>query len=611
MKGLFIAVSALTVYSASAGIVFEDTFEGDAVGAIPSAVEWTNTEGMNIAEGVPLGTRWLEMKSDTAWSFGALNPPDAAVMTLSFDAYFGSAAFGDGYLRMNMKGNYGVLNRLDWGKSWDMRKGSEFALDTVQHVDVVMNMSGSPVTYDGSSLAHDEFAVWIDGTRVLQDAMDQSGSETNTVISDIGMWMNAGSASSAVYIDNVTVRDEAYVYEKPAPAYYPHTDPENTGNWVLLEAVSDEFEGTHLDETKWQICGRDGVYWNNQFSGRSYSTTNGDNWDTGWEYSPDNLQVTNGMLKIRTEYDPSFNWVNDPYGYNEFTTGGMWSKALSGETGYMEIRCKHPDASTVAAFWTTAGPEGPACEIDVFEAIGSPSSNYSRTNKMWSSLHDWSKPIPNSPWTETTELPFNFKDGFHTYAAEWDEENLKIYADGQLIHSTTRSWVETNGIHSTQWPLPGSQHIWADAEIFPWWGTPDPSSLPAEFEVEYIRVWEKGTPTAWHNFAEKYLLSGVKTNHSDSDRLNDWGEYVFGGNPTNGDDFGVLPSFDVDTGEYSFSLIGDDSVVARIVSTTDLKQGPWITNNTVWVSATNGMLNSYAHTFGTDGKNLFVKLEID
>ncbi|QBG45933.1 glycosyl hydrolase family protein [Verrucomicrobia bacterium S94] len=611
MKKIFFVVSVLAGYSAAAGIVFEDTFEDDVPGAAPAAPEWADTAGMTITGGSPVDTQWLEITSDAEWTFGMLNPPDASVMTLSFDGYFGTASFGDGYLRMNMNGNYSALNRLDWGKNWDMRKGSEFALDTVQHVDVVMNLSGSPVTCNGSSLAHNEFSVWIDGVQVLQGTMDQSGSETNTAVSGIGMWMYAGSGSSAVYIDNVTVRDEAYVYEKSAPVYYPHTDPGNAGNWVLLEAVSDEFEGTQLDETKWQVCGRAGVYWNNQFSGRSYSSSNGDSWDTGWEYSPDNLRVTNGMLKIRTEYDPSFNWVNDPYGNNEFTTGGMWSKALSGETGYMEIRCKHPDASTVAAFWTTAGPESPACEIDVFEAIGSPSSNFSRTNKMWSSLHDWSKPIPNSSWTETSGLPFNFKDGFHTYAAEWDEENLKIYADGRLVHSTSRSWVETNGIHSTRWPLPGEQHIWVDAEIFPWWGIPDPSSLPAEFEVEYIRVWEKGAPTAWHNFAEKYQLSGMKTDHSDSDQLNDWGEYVFGGNPTNGDDIGVVPSFNRTSGCYTFSLIGDDTVVAHVVSTPDLRLDIWNTNETISVTETNGLLNAYTYIAGTGDSNLFLKLEVE
>lgn len=274
-------------------------------------------------------------------------------------------------------------------------------------------------------------------------------------------------------------------------AVYPHTDPANLGNWILQSAVSDEFEGTQLDENKWQVCGRNGIYWgqggsNPGFTGRGYDPAG---YDTGWEYNPDNLRVTNGLLKITTQYDPAYPWVNNPNGWNfEFTTGGMWSKAQSAATGYMEIRCKLPAASTTGAFWTTGDSSS---ELDVFEAIGSPSSNLSRTNKMWSSLHDWTQPTPNHAWTDTTVLPFNFRDGFHTYAAEWDADNLKIYADGQLIHETTRAWVETNGIYSTRWPLTGGQHIWADSEIFPWWGTPAPGSLPADYEIEYIRVWEK------------------------------------------------------------------------------------------------------------------------
>jgi len=34
---------------------------------------------------------------------------------------------------------------------------------------------------------------------------------------------------------------------------YPHTDPCNQGGWVLYEPMSDEFDGTWLDTTKWQI----------------------------------------------------------------------------------------------------------------------------------------------------------------------------------------------------------------------------------------------------------------------------------------------------------------------------------------------------------------------
>ncbi len=270
----------------------------------------------------------------------------------------------------------------------------------------------------------------------------------------------------------------------------PHTDPNNTGNWVLNTSVSDEFDGTEVDETKWQICGRNGVYWNSSatnpgFTGRGYAANS---FDTGWEYSPDNVRVENGLLKIETRYDPNHQWVNNPQGYNfEYTTGGMFSKATFTH-GYMEIRAKLPDSEQTGSFWTT----GSGVELDVFEAIG---KHHLRTNRMWSSVHDWTMPRPNSAWTQTTDLPFEFSDGFHIYAAQWDDSILRIYADNQLVHSVTRAWIEANGIESMRWPLDQQQHVWADSEIFPWWGKPAESDLPTDYEVDYIRVWQSAGAT--------------------------------------------------------------------------------------------------------------------
>lgn len=270
----------------------------------------------------------------------------------------------------------------------------------------------------------------------------------------------------------------------------PHTDPNNTGNWVLNTSVSDEFNGTEIDETKWQVVGRDGVYWNTSatnpgFTGRGYAA---DSYDTGWEFSPDNVRVENGLLKIQTKYDPNYAWVNNPQGYNfEYTTGGVYSKSTFTH-GYMEIRAKLPDSQQTGSFWTT----GYQVELDVFEAIG---KHPSRANRMWSSVHDWSIPRPNSAWTQTSTLPFDFSDGFHIYAAQWDESILNIYADNQLIHSVTRAWIEANGTESMRWPLDAQQHVWADSEIFPWWGRPSQSAPPTDYEVDYIRVWKPAPPT--------------------------------------------------------------------------------------------------------------------
>lgn len=255
----------------------------------------------------------------------------------------------------------------------------------------------------------------------------------------------------------------------------PFTDPENTEGWVLNEQISDEFEGTVLDEEKWLIQGRDGVY-RSRFKGRS-----------PWQFSTENVRLENGMLKIQIKYEPDFDWVDvaasDRAEY-KYTTAGINSKK-SFKFGYIEIKSKLPVAKAVGSLWTTG--DEVSSELDVYEAIG----KGPRENKMWSSIHDWSIPNPNVSWTETNTLPFSFSDGFHIYGAEWEDDIVKIYADGQLIKSVTQAWVEENGLDSKKWPLDGGQFVWIDSEIFPWWGEPDVSDLPADYEIEYLRVWQK------------------------------------------------------------------------------------------------------------------------
>ena len=219
----------------------------------------------------------------------------------------------------------------------------------------------------------------------------------------------------------------------------PYSDPGNLGNWQCLENMSDEFEASPLDETKWLIQGRSGEY-RSGFVGRE-----------PWQFSPDNVRVEGGMLKITTRYEPDYDWVAYPRPDLGDTNNCLYTTAAVSTKqtfihGYMEIKCKAADAQTTSSFWTTGG----GAELDVFEAIGRHSS---RTDIMWSTVHDWQLTTsPNYVWKQETTLPFDFGDGFHVYGAEVDADYVKFYADGQLIHSVTREWVEANGIYSKGGP---------------------------------------------------------------------------------------------------------------------------------------------------------------
>ena len=157
----------------------------------------------------------------------------------------------------------------------------------------------------------------------------------------------------------------------------------------------------------------------------------------------------------------------------------------------------------------------------------------------------------------------------------------------------------------------GENHVWADSEIFPWWGVPDTNNLPADYEIEYIRVWERGPAFLWYEFVEAYSLSGVKTNHTDVDHVNDWSEYIFDGNPTNPADIGKVPVLDAATGEYTYQIRNDTSLIAHVVTTTNLTDSTWSTNATVDVAVNDGLMATNHTILGTSEEQLFVALLIE
>lgn len=109
-------------------------------------------------------------------------------------------------------------------------------------------------------------------------------------------------------------------------------------------------------------------------------------------------------------------------------------------------------------------------------------------------------------------------------------------------------------------------------------------------------------------------VSGGKTGDDDSDGLNNFGEYVFDGiaiGAAGVTNQGVLPTFDIATVNYIFSLRADTNLSYYVLTTTDLVLGSWSTNEgPVAITETDGAMDSYTNTVGTTADKLFIKLEV-
>ena len=272
---------------------------------------------------------------------------------------------------------------------------------------------------------------------------------------------------------------------------YPLSDLSNTGNWVLNQDMSDEFDQAVLDETKWQIQGKDGIYKSN-FIGRAPS-----------QFSTNNALVEDDKLKIRTKWEPDFDFSTTPQDgvvYENITTAAVISKQQF-QYGYMEIQSKAAKAEVTSSFWTT----GNGSELDMFEMFGDPkdvTEDWKKRLKFnmisWDPNNIYYLPDGNGPaHTRNIQADNNTADAFHVYGFEWTSEYIKVYIDGVLHPDGTilKSEITNNGTDPDRWVTDVPYWVWFDSETFPWLGIPDEVDLatPVDYEIEYIRVWQVNT----------------------------------------------------------------------------------------------------------------------
>ncbi len=264
----------------------------------------------------------------------------------------------------------------------------------------------------------------------------------------------------------------------------PLSDPNNTGGWVLNERFSDEFNGSELDRDKWIVQGEGGRYY--IWRGRAPA-----------QYAAHNVRVEDGMLKLRSQWEPDFDFHPEPH--NGFTYGEYDGEPMPVTAaavisrdrfmhGYMEVRTRAADAAVTSAFWAI----GHQSEIDFYEQLGRPKRQGNvRDNYYMFSIYDWRPPVvrPNKVWTHVHELPFRVADEFHVYGCEWEDETLRFYLDGELVREVTRDEV------GERWTLTNPMELWFDKEIFEWLGVPHEEELPVDYEIDYVRVWQKPQPS--------------------------------------------------------------------------------------------------------------------
>ena len=244
--------------------------------------------------------------------------------------------------------------------------------------------------------------------------------------------------------------------------------------WKLI--WQDEFNGTSLDTSKWNVLIRE----NSKHNELQY-------------YVPDEVYVENGVLRIRSRIRK--------YGSKEYTSGRLDTKGkIFPVYGRFEIRAILPNGKGLwPAHWLypqdrdwlmekqmedviADGKERMIpeerpwySEIDIMEFLGH------EPNILYGTLHycsfDGTRRSSSGKWIDTVD----YTKDFHLYVLEWEPDSIRWYIDGQLLHSTTSG-------------IPHKPHylILNTAVGGNWPGNPDSTTnFPQFHDIDYVRIYQK------------------------------------------------------------------------------------------------------------------------
>lgn len=171
----------------------------------------------------------------------------------------------------------------------------------------------------------------------------------------------------------------------------------------------------------------------------------------------------------------------------------VWSARINTSNywtyGYFEARLKLPKGKgTWPAFWMmpqTGGNNWPSCgEIDIMEEVGV-NPNYTS-----SSIH--CKAYNHMIGTQKTKEVFTpgAEDEFHVYALEWTPDYIRTYVDGKKL----LDFPNDHAGNPDTWPFDKAFGLKLNLAWGGDWGGyagVDEKALPATYQIDYVRVFQK------------------------------------------------------------------------------------------------------------------------
>jgi hypothetical protein len=213
------------------------------------------------------------------------------------------------------------------------------------------------------------------------------------------------------------------------------------GKWTSI--FDDEFNSNSVDATKWAT---------NWFGGTDMN---------GYQKLASNISFSNGSVNLAVSADEGGAILTS----NPYNGGGINGGFTFGTDVFLEARIHFPgngdEIYNWPAWWTNSYNWPATGETDIFEGLGSATSNYHYGNN--------GQDVPDNSGT----IDGTWGDGYHTYGLYRQANKNDIYWDGKLVRSYT---THDDG---------------ADQYLILTNGAGDPAVTGAAslMKVDYVRAW--------------------------------------------------------------------------------------------------------------------------
>ncbi len=213
-------------------------------------------------------------------------------------------------------------------------------------------------------------------------------------------------------------------------------------------------------------------------------------------YQPDNATVKGGVLVIEGRKEQvanpnysagSSDWKTSRQ-YAQYTSSSMTTSGLqTWQYGRFEMRARIPTSTGMWPAWWTLGVSGewPSNgEIDIMEFYkGNVLANVAcGTATRWTAKWDSSSKAISS-------LGADWASNFHVWRMDWDDQNINLYLDDTLMNG-----VALANMLNSDGSSPFKQKVYMILNLAIGGdngGDPSGTTFPVQYEVDYVRVFQK------------------------------------------------------------------------------------------------------------------------